>query len=211
MVSEREWGIVLARGSSHRMGHPKGLCRLPGDDTCFLRRIVELYLGSGRSVSVVTTHELQPLYAPLLADLPSVRWIIGEEGPGTGHTVAAAATALVPPAERFWLHPVDVPGVTPSVVQIIAEKARQHPAAVIVPEYQGRPGHPVVLPKALIAELRRTTPTGSLRTWLLAATGRGQEAELVRVPLDDPVVVTDYDDPASLRGADTTPEGKETS
>ena len=58
----RDWGVILARGDSARMGRPKGLCRLPGDAASFLASICGLYARAGLPVAVVTRPDLGSLY-----------------------------------------------------------------------------------------------------------------------------------------------------
>ncbi len=197
--------VVLARGRSRRMGRPKGLCRLPGDDDCFLVRIARLYAGLGLPVAVVTTSALHRRYEPVLgAATPPATWIERPGGGGTAGSVAAALARL-PGATHLWLHPVDLPAVAAPTLERLRRLSRRHPRTVLVPVHGGRPGHPVVLPSALPA-LRRDGPArGSMRRWLLAAAAvarrdGGPELAIREVPVDDAGVVTDYDDPAALRG-----------
>jgi CTP:molybdopterin cytidylyltransferase MocA len=183
------------------MKRPKGLCRLPGDDSCFLDRVVTLHQQAGHAVAVATTPGLHPLYADLLASEPSVRWILGEAGQGTGHTVTAVAEELAESASHLWLHPVDVPTVTIPLIRILQEWSRKKPEAVIVPEYRGQPGHPVILPAGLLAQIRADPISGPMRPWLLAHTqpGSGPQVELLTLDLDHASFVTDFDDEAALR------------
>ena len=206
MPDLRAWVVVLARGASQRMKQPKGLCRLPGDDSCFLVRIVTLHQQAGHSVAVATTPELHALYAKVLTPRQSVRWILGQAGSGTGHTVTAAAGELAGSASHLWLHPVDVPTVAMPVIQLLQAWALKKPEAVIVPEYQGRPGHPVVLPARLLTQMKDNPISGPMRPWLLAhsQSGPGPKVELLKVNVDDSSVVTDFDDEAALRSGSPT-------
>jgi CTP:molybdopterin cytidylyltransferase MocA len=130
-----------------------------------------------------------------------MEWVLGEAGPGTGYTVAAAAAYLKSRASRLWLHPVDLPAVPSEVIQQLTDMAVKNPETVIVPQHRGQPGHPVILPEDIISLLATEIPSGHLRTWLVQATRPGPEkkAALVTVSVADPGVVTDYDDLGSLR------------
>ncbi len=186
------------------MGKPKGLCRLPADPQPFLARISALYREVGFPVAVATTPKLHGSYAPVLAAAPPDRWLLGPAGPGSGATVAAAMAELAGLATHLWLHPVDLPGVNQETVARLVRQSHRFPAIALVPEFQGRPGHPVVLPAGPFASLVTESPPAAMRTWLLAATrpGPAQLAELRAVAVDDAGVITDYDDVESLTPED---------
>ncbi len=208
MTPEQDWTVILARGASTRMGFPKGLCRLPGMTDCFLVQIATLHQEAGHSVAVATTSGLYTHYAPVLDGKVRVRWLLGPAGQGTAQTVKAAANLFAAEPRHLWLHPVDMPLVSLSVLAALREQRRRRPEAVIVPEHKGQPGHPVILPPALLATLCRQAPGGNLRTWLLAVTAPGpaQSAPLLSPSLPDESIVTDFDtSPAVPRKAAHSP------
>ena len=200
MVERRDWAVVMARGESRRMGRPKGLCRLPGMDHNFLVSIVRLYQNLDFPVAIVTTPRWRQAYARELTETDEVRWIEAAAGEGTARTVMAALIALADSATHLWLHPVDLPGVDPASLQELRTRSRTSPQAVLVPEYEGQPGHPVVLPSRPFAALEPSVPPGAMRPWLLELTrpGPDQLAPLLAVPLTDAGVIRDYDDPEAL-------------
>jgi len=199
-VSERrDWAVILARGESRRMGQPKGLCRLPGEMRSFLARIVDLYGELAFPVAVVTTPAAGTVYR---AELPlaAVRWLERPGGRGTAFSVAAALEDLAAEATHLWLHPVDLPRVSAASLAALLARSAAEPEAVLVPEREGRPGHPVVLPVAPFRRLRGVVRDGAMRPWLLELTAPGPDrlAPLTEVPLSDDGIVADYDAPASL-------------
>jgi len=197
-VSARDdWGVVLARGESRRMGRPKGLCPsgLPGR-SC-LQAVADLYAAAGWPLAVVTTAPLAELYRPLLAGGPPTLWIVRDGGGDTALSVVAALEELGETAVRLWLHPIDLPQVAAATLARLAAAAREAPGCVLVPEHAGAPGHPVVLPTAPFLPLRGARPDGPMRPLLLAA-ARGEgaaRAPLRAVPVDDPGVIADRDTP----------------
>jgi CTP:molybdopterin cytidylyltransferase MocA len=199
-VSERrDWAVILARGESRRMGRPKGLCRLPGEARSFLTRIVDLYGEMAFPLAVVTTAAMGEAYRAELPGAP-VRWLERPAGRGTAFSVVAALEALAAEATHLWLHPVDLPRVTAASLDALLARSAAEPGTVLVPEREGRPGHPVVLPVAPFLRLRGVVRDGDMRPWLLELTAPGPDrmAPLVAVPLRDEGIVTDYDSPASL-------------
>lgn len=203
MSPRRDVAVVLARGRSRRMGRPKGLCRLPDDPRCFLARIAALYAALELPLAVVTTPSLQAGYERALrAEGPGrpVLWIARPGGGGTAATVAAALRE-VPDATHLWLHPVDVPAVAVATLRRLRRLSGRRPRAALVPVWEGRSGHPVLLPAAPFAARAGSPPPGAMRDWLRAvAADAGAGLALVEVAVGDPGVATDYDDPASLRG-----------
>lgn len=200
-AARRDWAVILARGDSARMGCPKGLCRLPGepDGPAFLARIAGLYAGLGWPVAVVTKPELVEPYRSAAAAAPAaaIRWIARPGGGGTAASVAAAVSELATEATHLWLHPVDLPEVSPATVAQLAARSRACPVGVLVPTHGGAPGHPVVLPMAVGRDLAGTAPGGAMRDLLLAwtAPGSARRAEMLEVEIADPGVTADRDVP----------------
>ncbi len=197
-----QWGVVLARGASHRMGRPKGECRLADDPRPFLRRILDLYLARDWPTAVVTTDELADRYGSLVTTRPPDLWLTAAGGAGTARTVAVALAGLTGKADRLWLHPVDLPLVRPATLDRLAAKARRRPEAVIVPLHRGRPGHPVGLPTMPFADLAGQDPPGDMRRLIRAGAERGAgfRATLLEVEVEDAGVTEDFDEPPRRSG-----------
>ena len=90
----RDIACVLARGASLRMGFPKGLACLPGDERPFLVRIVELYreleiplvtLHNTRDPLVPISHEV--IYADLVAEAGASGMLLQRTSQTFGHCV----------------------------------------------------------------------------------------------------------------------------
>ena len=202
MSGRRDHAVILARGASRRMGRPKGLCEAPSGEGTLLQAVAALYAEFGLPLLVVTTAELGGLYRPLLSAQPRVAWAFAPAGGDTAATVAAALTALGEAATHLWLHPVDLPGVSRRTLDRLAAVSRGAPSAVVTPEHDGVPGHPVVLPAAPFADLRGTAPAGRMRD-LLAARARGEgglRIAMIAVAVPDAGVIADLDAPAAGDG-----------
>lgn len=83
--------------------------------------------------------------------------------------------------------PGDMPFVNPETVGRTATECVRT-SRVIVPTHDGRRGHPVAIPRALVAELLAANPAGSLKEALHS--------------VDAPLII-DVDDPGILRDVDT--------
>ena len=101
------------------------------------------------------------------------------------------AQALAP-AAQVLLHPGDHPEVAPDTLRAMINKAAEHPESAILPEYQGRGGHPVLIPPSLSRRLlQETCPDGLRQFW------KDHPHVCVRLPVDDPCVVRDVDTPGA--------------
>jgi molybdenum cofactor cytidylyltransferase len=97
----------------------------------------------------------------------------------------------VPPDARGVLFTlVDHPNVRSTTV---AQLLRQE-AAVALPRYQGRRGHPLYFSRELAAEFLALDPASSARTVL-----ERHAAEIRYVDVDDPGILDDVDDPEAYR------------
>jgi hypothetical protein len=105
-------------------------------------------------------------------------------------SVAAGLAAL--PRDRCLVGvlPADCPLVRPESVGRLAREAFAGEHAVVYPVRQAERGHPPLLTPSVQAEVLRADPPGGLRE-LLAA----YEENALDVPLDDPGVTLDMDEP----------------
>jgi len=180
--------IVLAAGEGRRMGGPKALLRL--GETTFLAHACRLVARPGvASVVAVLGAEAPRVRAE--AGLPAEATVVvndrWQEGMLSsvwrGLDVAEAAAA-----DAVLLHPVDHPLVEPATVDRVIE-ALSSSAAIAVPTWGGRRGHPGGFHRAVFAELRAAPPDHGARAVLAAAPGR-----VVHVP-GDPGCVAGIDTP----------------
>ena len=102
-----------------------------------------------------------------------------------------AAARAIDEAASVLLHPADHPRLAPATLDALVTAHLAHPGRAIIPQAGDRGGHPVLIPPALVADLLRTPLPGGLRQhWL------DHPDACIRLPVDDPDVVRDLDDPA---------------
>ena len=151
-------GIILAAGSSHRMGSPKSLLKI-GENT-FLQYIVEV-LHSARILDIVIV-----LGAEAEKIQPSLSWFDGKivvNNDWQKGQLASIITGInsldmttTDPEEIHgaMICPVDHPLISQSIlVNLLQEFWRRH-KKIVVPTYKGTRGHPVIFAKELFDELR---------------------------------------------------------
>jgi len=195
MNDRQDAALILARGESRRMGKPKGLCIADDDPRPLLARVFDTHSAAGHPVTVVTSAGLADPYEQTLGDRRAV-WLILEPGQGTARSVLAGVTALSDRATHLWLHPVDMPTVSAATMLLLAEQSRLRPEAVVIPEHNGVPGHPVVLPVRPVDGSWPADAPGAMRSLLHEG-----PCPVVTVSCDDPGVVDDMDTPEDLRQA----------
>lgn len=200
-MKRNDLAVIMARGRSLRMGRPKGLLTVRGTGEPLVARIAALYAGWA-DVLVVTLAGLAEDYRGALAGLGHVR-VIGETGgDDTARTLCLAWAGRKGDHDRVWAHPVDLPLVRGSTIDLLSKEAALTPDRAHRPAWNGEPGHPVVIPAALMETLAgdKLYHQGPAGVFL------GGRCDLVEV--DDPGVVQDFDSPEDLdREAAPTVDG----
>ena len=124
-----------------------------------------------------------------LARLPFVRFAVNDEpGSEMGVSIARGVGALPEGVGAVLVALVDHPAVPPAEVLRLFEARRRTGARLVVPEWRGRGGHPVLVDLSFRAELLRLAPEGGLRALFEA-----HRAEVLRVAAGSPYVARDMD------------------
>lgn len=183
-------GLVLAAGGGSRMGRPKALLRLRGE--LLVERACRL-LADGGCAPVLA---VLGAGADQLPPLPGVTTVPNPDWPsGMGSSLRAGLAAVPAGADAVVVTLVDTPLLGPEAVRRLADAGRAGaPAAVAT--YAGRPGHPVLLARSVLAEVAAAaTGDRGARPWLAAHPDR------VRlVPCDGTGDPRDLDVPDDLAG-----------
>lgn len=199
-ILRKDRAVIMARGLSVRMGVPKGLLRLSPAGPAFVRIIADLYLKAGLPVDVVTREETAEAYRSELAAGDEIRILPAEAGGDTALTLLCAWRSCLAegfPCSHFWAHPVDLPLVTAVTVNRMMDLSHRDPDRIIRPVRQGKPGHPVILPRDVLEILDRQEPWqgGPLRDFLSYGGEQGLFPGPVTAEVEDAGVVRDFDRP----------------
>jgi molybdenum cofactor cytidylyltransferase len=179
--------VLLAAGRSRRMGAFKPLLPFGG------RSVVEACVANLREagaceVVVVVGYRGAEVRAAL-ARLPYVRFALNEAtGSEMGVSVARGVEAVAANTDAVLVALVDQPAVPPSAIKSVIEARRRTGARLIVPEWRGRGGHPVLVDLAFRVELSSPDSERGLRALFDA-----HRAEVLRVQADSPFVARDMD------------------
>ena len=181
--------VVLAGGDSTRMGSPKALLHVDGVPAVL--RVAGAHRAVGVEPLVVLGHDAGRVAGPLQDQ--AVPFVINERhAEGMFSSVQCGARELPAETRAFFVHPVDCVLVRSETIALLARSAAAG-REVVYPEFEGRRGHPPLLPTTLCEAILAGAPAGGLRE-LLAGAGRSGHD----VPVDDPHVLEDMDDAVAL-------------
>jgi molybdenum cofactor cytidylyltransferase len=185
--------IILAAGEARRMAHPKALIEHEGGRS-FLQSLASTFGKAGCSVMGVIGKDGEAVREqhPTLMLVESPRW---QDGPMSS-IKAGMMAALEEGADVVLLHPVDMPAVRASTLKSLL-KAMGDSDEGLRPEFEGAPGYPVVLSRAVAERLLETGAT------LLDAALQG--VKLRKVSVKDPGVLVIINTPETYERLFGTP------
>jgi molybdenum cofactor cytidylyltransferase len=179
--------VLLAAGRSRRMGAFKPL--LPFGGRSVVEACVANLLEAGACEVVVVVGRRGGEVRAALAGETRVRFAVNDvEGSDMGVSVARGVEAVSGEARALLVALVDQPAVPPRAIRSLMEARARTGARLIVPEWQGRGGHPVLVDLSLREELLTVVPERGLRALFDA-----RRAEVLRVHADTPFVARDMD------------------
>jgi len=145
-------GLVLGAGASQRLGPPKQL--LPFRGTTLLGWVVaqaeraagldELVVVLGRAADQV--RERVDFGAARVVENP----VFGE---GCASSYRAGLAALAPQSAAIMIILGDQPGITPDIVDHLAEEWRRQESLIALCSFQGRKGHPMIFARPMFDQL----------------------------------------------------------
>lgn len=191
MSGARFAAVILAAGLSSRMRQLKPLLPL-GDATItdfaastFHSLHVDVFLVVGyrkeEVVPGIKTHGITIVYNPDF-----------EEGMFT--SIQAGIRRLQYEHQAFFILPVDIPLVTRTTIKQMINAGVDNPGCVIYPTFEGKRGHPPLIPSVLIPEILSWQQEGGLKTFL-----QSYEKNAMDVPVNDSFILFDVDTPEDYK------------
>ncbi|HEX9942250.1 MAG TPA: nucleotidyltransferase family protein [Thermoanaerobaculia bacterium] len=184
-------GILLAAGTSSRMGSNKLLFELEGESV--LRRAARRALAGGLSpLVVVLGHEPDKAFREI-EDLPCT-WV---QNPlyqqGINSSLKGGVMAVPPAARAAMVLLADMPFVTPEMIAAMIARYRTTAAPLVISDYEGVNAPPMLYDRSLFRELLAMTGEGCGRQ---VVKQHREEAEVLSWPaaaLADLDVPEDYE------------------
>jgi molybdenum cofactor cytidylyltransferase len=170
--------ILLAAGRSRRMGAFKPLLPFGAPKTVIETCINNLLAAQVEEVVVVLGHRAEEM-RERLSHLP-IRFALNREVESEmSASIARGVEALTSEAGIVLIALADQPAVPPQVIENVIAAYNRTGAPLIVPEWQGRGGHPVLIDLKFRASLLNLDPQRGLRG--LCCTRYGFVGRLPRV------------------------------
>ena len=168
-------GLILGAGASERLGPPKQL--LPYRGTTMLGWVAqqaeraagldELVVVLGRAAERV--RERVDFGAARVVENP----VFSE---GCASSYRAGLAALNPESEAIMIILGDQPGLTPDVIDRLAEEWRREGAPIALCSYQERKGHPMIFARSMFDQLENLH--GDKAAWKLVDANAGLVQEV---------------------------------
>lgn len=139
--------VILAAGASSRMGRPKPLLDLEGET--FLDRLIARFSGICRPVIVVLGHGAEQVRAGIRLGAQAGFVINPEPERGMLSSLQCGLSHVPAEVEAVLFTPVDLPSILRSTIEGLSRIS----AAVAIPLFEGRKGHPVRVSREVVKEL----------------------------------------------------------
>ena len=182
--------IVLAAGLSSRMGRPKPL--LPFGERLVIERLLTALAECDVAETLVVVGHAHSLVEQRLHGWPNTRAVFNPDY-ATGEMLSSLQTglrAVSPSSEAALIVLVDQPRLEPGVVAALVEAYDAGRGGVVVPSYQMRRGHPMLIDRRHWPTILGLTEGQSLRDFMRAAA-----ASIHHVTVDTPSILRDMDTP----------------
>jgi len=192
-------GVLLAAGTSSRMGSNKMLFVLDGESV--LRGAVRRALAGGLSpLVVVLGHEAEKARREL-DGLPCLTAINPDYEQGINSSLKTGVSGLPAEAGAAMVMLADMPFVTPEMIAAMIDRYRSTEAPLVISDYEGVNAPPMLYDRSLFAELLAMTGEGCGRQ---VVKRHRHEAEVISWPasaLADLDVPEDYERMRAGEGA----------
>jgi len=180
--------ILLAAGESRRMGEFKQL--LPFAGKSFVECCVDSLLASRVDEVVVVTGHRHRDVRDALGNRP-VRVVHNPDYQfGMSTSVKCGVEALPLETQACLIALVDQPQIEPEIINRVIDAYVEHRPLIVIPNYNGRNGHPIILDLSLRKEVLAIDTTQGLRQVVHAHSDR-----LRLVDVDSETVLIDFDLP----------------
>jgi molybdenum cofactor cytidylyltransferase len=176
-------GVVLAAGTSSRLGRPKQLLELDGRP--LLQHVLDAAAASGLDeVIVVLGHDSERVASALT--LPSgARVVVNRDyEAGQSTSLRAGLDSVDPRAEAAAILLGDQPRLSPPAIGKVLDAFRTSEATIVRALWQGTPGHPVVLARSEWDFIKKLEGDRGARDFV-AASARVEVVEMGEPPVDD--------------------------
>lgn len=189
--------IVLAGGTSSRLGQPKQLLELGGRPV--LQHVVDAAAAAGVGEVVVVLGHLADQVAAALTLPASGRSVVNPHfATGQASSLRAGLAAASDAAEAAVILLGDQPGMAPAHIRAVTGAFEGGAGAIVQGCYRGTPSHPVLFSRALWPELMAVEGDKGARDVIKA---HRDQVTLVELDADIPPDLDTMEDYRRLKGS----------
>jgi molybdenum cofactor cytidylyltransferase len=181
--------ILLAAGSSRRMGVPKPLLKINGKT--FLRHLIDLYHSSAvRTIVVVLGASANDVNEQLQLSDVIVTYNHDYVHGQLSSVIKGVQAAEDLGADAVIIHPVDHPLISASLIDALVSRYVRNGSPVVIPTCNGKRGHPVLFSQSLFDELKNAPQEIGAR-----AVVRMHQADVDEVKTNEEGILLNIDSP----------------
>ncbi|MCX6253936.1 MAG: nucleotidyltransferase family protein [Bacteroidia bacterium] len=186
------WGLILAAGESKRMGFPK--MHLPFNGKPMLENVIVNVTGSDIDYTMVVLGADREILVELVEKSSVKHCYNYNYKEGMLSSVKCGFRNLPPDFEAVLIFQGDQPLITPNVINTIIEAYRSSGKGIVVPVYEKKRGHPLLIDRKFRDKIEKLDTREGLRS--------------LAYQFSDDVLEVETDDSGILRDIDTYEEYK---
>lgn len=180
--------LILAAGESRRMGQPKML--LPFGGATIIEAVAHAALASVADDVSVVLGAGKEIIRKTIAHLPVEVVVNTEFHLGMLSSIQCGFHSLPADTQATVIMLGDQPTIPSEAVDRVIDAWRQSGKGLVLPVYDGRRGHPLLVDMRYREQVLNLHPSAGMRTILTSHT-----TDILEVPVDIPAVLKDIDTP----------------
>lgn len=153
--------IVLAAGESKRMKAPKML--LPYRDKTIIEKVIEKIIVSGIEKIMVVLGSDKDNIRKMIEDMPVTNCYNDNYKEGMLSSVKCGFSKLDVECGAVLVFLGDQPGIQTDVIKILIKAYRNSDKGIVIPVYNNKRGHPLIIDIKYKAEIAHLDKTATLR------------------------------------------------
>ncbi|TAL78791.1 MAG: nucleotidyltransferase family protein [Bacteroidetes bacterium] len=183
---EGVWAIILAAGESKRMGFPKML--LPFNGSTMIENVIRNVKSSNIDNLVVVLGAGSQKLTKLIGRLNVNCCYNNNFKEGMLSSVLCGIRNLPSDYRAAMVFQGDQPLIAPGSINIVIEAYKSSGKGIIIPVFEKKRGHPVLIDRKLRNEILKLDPAEGLRSLAYKFPG-----DVLEVNTDDPGILRDFD------------------
>lgn len=191
---QTNWAIILAAGSSRRMGSQKLL--MPFGEKTIIETVVDQVLNSKVSQVLVVLGADHEKVKETIGERPVKFCHNREHEKGMFSSVICGLRSIPADAEAVLIYLGDQPGISPAVTDAVIDAYNEELFGIVIPVHMHRRGHPLLVDLKYRREIENLDLEQGLR-----ALRHHFPQDVLEVEVDEPGILVDIDTPEDYKNA----------